>query len=153
MKVKKIHIENYRMLKRIDIDLEENLSLIIGKNNCGKTSFLSILNKFIGSQSSTNNFTYNDFNSDFQDSLFDATENKEGDNTLSSLSNRYYEKTKDDESNPTVANFEDTLHSTDKALSGVYDGLFEKVIKKVKKFGGIRENETVVKSNVIGIDQ
>ena len=60
------------MLKRIDIDLEENLSLIIGKNNCGKTSFLSILNKFIGSQSSTNNFTYNDFNSDFQDSLFDA---------------------------------------------------------------------------------
>lgn len=46
MKVKKIHIENYRMLKRIDIDLEENLSLIIGKNNCGKTSFLSILNKF-----------------------------------------------------------------------------------------------------------
>ena len=42
MKVKKIHIENYRMLKRIDIDLEENLSLIIGKNNCGKTSFLSI---------------------------------------------------------------------------------------------------------------
>ena len=46
------------------------------------------------------------------------TENKEGDNTLSSLSNRYYEKTKDDESNPTVANFEDTLHSTDKALSG-----------------------------------
>lgn len=288
MKVKKIHIENYRMLKRIDIDLEENLSLIIGKNNCGKTSFLSILNKFIGSQSSTNNFTYNDFNSDFQDSLFDAinddqpsweklnikgielylfieydetdnlsniqplmldldpdnnivilkfeytiseqkfiklisdfnayckkfekepdysksevfdifmrvkhrkyfemlkkailfdvdsksasqtvstvldssdldlnklicfrcisarrdTENKEGDNTLSSLSNRYYEKTKDDESNPTVANFEDTLHSTDKALSGVYDGLFEKVIKKVKKFGGIRENETVVK--------
>lgn len=72
MKVKKIHIENYRMLKRIDIDLEENLSLIIGKNNCGKTSFLSILNKFIGSQSSTNNFTYNDFNSDFQDSLFDA---------------------------------------------------------------------------------
>lgn len=43
MKVKKIHIENYRMLKRIDIDLEENLSLIIGKNNCGKTSFLSIL--------------------------------------------------------------------------------------------------------------
>ena len=70
------------------------------------------------------------------------TENKEGDNTLSSLSNRYYEKTKDDESNPTVANFEDTLHSTDKALSGVYDGLFEKVIKKVKKFGGIRENAT-----------
>lgn len=70
MKVKKIHIENYRMLKRIDIDLEENLSLIIGKNNCGKTSFLSILNKFIGSQSSTNNFTYKKIYLD-KDSLID----------------------------------------------------------------------------------
>ena len=45
MKVKKIHIENYRMLKRIDIDLEENLSLIIGKNNCGKTSLLELINE------------------------------------------------------------------------------------------------------------
>lgn len=288
MKIQKIHINNYRMLKSLDFDLEDELSLVIGKNNCGKTSLLSALDKFIGSQSSSNNFTFDDFNSDFQDTLFAAindgstswsaltikgielfiyieynesdnlsniqplmldldpnnnivilkleytltdqkfsqllddfskynkkyedtqgykkeeifdafikakhrkyfsiikkailydittkapstteyavldsksldlnkilcfrcisarrdTVNKEGDSTLSTLSSRYYEKTKTDEDSPTVAAFEDTLHTTDRELSSVYETLFEGVISKVKKFGGIRENETVVK--------
>ena len=288
MKIKKLHINNYRMLKSLDFDLENELSLVIGKNNCGKTSLLSALDKFIGSQSSLNNFTFDDFNSDFQDNLFAAvddcgkswsslavkgieifiyieydesdnlsniqplmldldpnnnivilkleytlsdqkfnqllndffayntkyenaqgykkeevfdvfikakhrkyfsiikkailydvstdkpstteysvldsknidlnkiicfrcisarrdTVNKEGDSTLSMLSSRYYEKTKTDEDSSTVAAFEDTLHTTDKELSSVYESLFEGVISKVKKFGGIRENETVVK--------
>lgn len=288
MKITKLHINNYRMLQSLDFDLEDELSLVIGKNNCGKTSLLSALEKFIGSQSSSNNFTFDDFNSDFQDALFTAindcgaswsaltpkgielfiyieyddgdnlsniqpllldldpdnnmvilkleytlteqkfhqlledfseynskyektkgykkeeifdifikakhrkyfsitrkailydtntkapsdteysildtksldlnkiicfrcisarrdTVNKEGDNTLSTLSSRYYEKTKTDEDSPTVAAFEDTLHETDKELSSVYETLFEGVISKVKKFGGIRENETVVR--------
>ena len=72
MKIKKLQINNYRMLKDLDFDLEDELSLVIGKNNCGKTSLLSALEKFIGSQSSSNNFTFDDFNSDFQDSLFNA---------------------------------------------------------------------------------
>lgn len=288
MKIKKLQINNYRMLKDLDFDLEDELSLVIGKNNCGKTSLLSALEKFIGSQSSSNNFTFDDFNSDFQDSLFNAindggtswstlnikgielfiyieyndsdnlsniqplmldldpnnnivilkleytltdqmfhqlfddfskynkkyegtqgykkeeifdvfikakhrkyfsvikkailydvttkapsateysvldsksldlnkilcfrcisarrdTVNKEGDSTLSTLSSRYYEKNKTDEDSPTVSAFEDTLHATDKELSSVYETLFDGIISKVKKFGGIRENETVVK--------
>lgn len=288
MKIKKLQINNYRMLKDLNFDLEDELSLVIGKNNCGKTSLLSALEKFIGSQSASNNFTFDDFNSDFQDSLFNAindggtswsalnikgielfiyieyndsdnfsniqplmfdldpdnnivilkleytltdqmfhqlfddfskyskkyestqgynkeeifdvfiktkhrkyfsvikkailydittkapsateysvldsksldlnkilcfrcisarrdTVNKEGDSTLSTLSSRYYEKTKTDEDSPTVVAFENTLHATDKELSSVYEALFEGVISKVKKFGGIHENETVVK--------
>ena len=35
--------------------------------------------------------------------------------------------------------------NTDVSLTIVYEGLFEKVINKVKKFGGIKENETIVK--------
>lgn len=35
--------------------------------------------------------------------------------------------------------------NTDVSLTRVYEGLFEKVINKVKKFGGIKENETIVK--------
>ena len=62
------------MLKSLDFDLENELSLVIGKNNCGKTSLLSALDKFIGSQSSLNNFTFDDFNSDFQDNLFAAVD-------------------------------------------------------------------------------
>lgn len=44
MKIKKLQINNYRMLKNLNFDLENELSLVIGKNNCGKTS-LSICTK------------------------------------------------------------------------------------------------------------
>ncbi|XOS90596.1 AAA family ATPase [Brevibacillus laterosporus] len=42
------------------------MSLVIGKNNSGKTSLLSILDKFIGSKANTNTFSYDDFNIDLQ---------------------------------------------------------------------------------------
>lgn len=55
MEVFKIEIENYRLLKSFSMDLEKELSLVIGKNNTGKTSILSILDKFLG-QSDKNRF-------------------------------------------------------------------------------------------------
>ncbi|MHA7963711.1 ATP-dependent nuclease [Paenibacillus sp. CAU 1782] len=66
MKIVKIKVENYRLLKTFELDLEKDLSVVIGKNNSGKTSLLSILEKFIGKRSSSNSFTYDDFNIDFQ---------------------------------------------------------------------------------------
>ena len=69
MKIKKIMINNYRLLKSFTLELENELSLIIGKNNCGKTSLLSLLEKFFGTKSNTNNFSYDDFNIDFQKDL------------------------------------------------------------------------------------
>ena len=45
MYLSKITIENFRLLKNFSIDLEEELSLIIGKNNSGKTSLLYLLDK------------------------------------------------------------------------------------------------------------
>lgn len=290
MKITKIIINNFRLLKNTEIDLEKELSLIIGKNNCGKTSVLTALTKFIGDQSATNNFNYNDFNIDLQKDLFECIEkdvegwkerrykgielyifiqydeidnlanisslmldldpdnkmvvlkveyilddvailllkdafekyyerfkqdkknkltrkecydkfmhlksrqffkivykavlfdkatekicpdtfrvidkrkidlskiisikyiaakreamNKDNDETLSSLSSRYYERIKGNEENPVVQSFEDALVNTDVSLTKVYEGLFENVIGKVKKFGGIKENETIVK--------
>lgn len=71
--------------------------------------------------------------------------NKDNDETLSSLSSRYYERIKGNEENPVVQSFEDALVNTDVSLTKVYEGLFENVISKVKKFGGIKENETIVK--------
>jgi len=47
MKIKRIIVNNYRLLKDFAIDVEDDLSLIIGKNNTGKTSFLSLLEKFL----------------------------------------------------------------------------------------------------------
>lgn len=68
MKIVKLQIENYRLLKNTQLELEEELSLIIGKNNTGKTSILSILEKFL-SQSDKVKFHFNDFNNDFKVAL------------------------------------------------------------------------------------
>jgi predicted ATP-dependent endonuclease of OLD family len=65
MKIFKIEIENFRLLKGMSVDLEKTLSLIIGKNNTGKTSILSVLDKFLG-HSERNKFKFDDFNIDFK---------------------------------------------------------------------------------------
>lgn len=67
MKVKNIEIHNYRLLKNFKIDLEDELSLVIGKNNCGKTSFLSILERFLIKDE--NSFSFDDFNIEYQQQL------------------------------------------------------------------------------------
>ncbi|SHG67618.1 Predicted ATP-dependent endonuclease of the OLD family, contains P-loop ATPase and TOPRIM domains [Fodinibius roseus] len=60
MRINKIEISNYRLLKDFDINLEENLSLVIGKNNTGKTSFLSVLERFL--TFSKDRFSFEDIN-------------------------------------------------------------------------------------------
>lgn len=61
MKITKIRVQNYRLLKDFSIDLENDLSLIIGKNNTGKTSLLSVLSKFLNS-SERSRFSFDDIN-------------------------------------------------------------------------------------------
>ena len=59
MKIKKIYVQNYRLLKDFSLELKNDLSLIVGKNNCGKTSVLSVLEK-IFNKSSSNTLTWED---------------------------------------------------------------------------------------------
>ena len=66
MRITKINIQNFRLLNNFSIDLEEELSLVIGKNNTGKTSLLTVLDKFLND---TKSFSYNDFNIDFKKDL------------------------------------------------------------------------------------
>ena len=73
MKIKSIHIKNYRLLKNFKLDLEDELSLVLGKNNTGKTSILSVLEKFINSDKSK--FTSDDFNLVFKNDLMELIEN------------------------------------------------------------------------------
>ena len=73
MKIKRIKIRNFRMLKDIQIEPEPVMSLIIGKNNSGKTSVLDILNTFLND----GGFSFDDFNIGTHDSfknLLDASE-------------------------------------------------------------------------------
>lgn len=62
MKIKKIEVRNYRLLKGFSLDLEDELSLVIGKNNCGKTSLLTVLDKFLNNKS----FKSNDLNLEYK---------------------------------------------------------------------------------------
>lgn len=68
MKIFKIEIENYRLLKSFSLDLENELSLVIGKNNTGKTSILLAIDKFINHSEKTR-FSFDDFNIEFKKEL------------------------------------------------------------------------------------
>ena len=49
MILKKMIVENFRLLKNFELEFEDKLSLVIGKNNCGKTSTIIILDKMLNS--------------------------------------------------------------------------------------------------------
>lgn len=74
MKIKEIIVENFRLLKEFRLELEDDLSLLIGKNNVGKTSLLVVLDKFLN-YGETKKFQYNDFNLDFRLELKKMIEN------------------------------------------------------------------------------
>lgn len=72
MIIKKIHVNNFRLLKNFEIDLQPDLSLVVGKNNVGKTSLLAVLDKFLNNNNDkVKKFQYYDFNLDFQKSIED----------------------------------------------------------------------------------
>ena len=57
MRIKKIRIKNFRLLKDSVLEMTDDLSLLIGRNNSGKTSLLVLFEKFY----SNDYFTYDDF--------------------------------------------------------------------------------------------
>lgn len=58
MKITKITAANFRTFSSIALDVRPDLSLIIGKNNSGKTSLMVLFEKFY---QDSNNFSFNDF--------------------------------------------------------------------------------------------
>ena len=50
MYLSRLHIDNFRLLKNVDITLERELTLFVGKNNSGKTSVIDVLS-FLASDS------------------------------------------------------------------------------------------------------
>jgi putative ATP-dependent endonuclease of OLD family len=68
MNIVSIEVCNFRLLQKFRLDLESNLSLVLGKNNAGKTSLLSVLDKFINS-SDRNRMSFDDFNVDLREML------------------------------------------------------------------------------------
>lgn len=50
MFLKKIHIENYRLLMEYDIVFDRQLTLLVGKNNTGKTSLMNLMKTVINGE-------------------------------------------------------------------------------------------------------
>lgn len=71
MKIQRITAQNFRMLKNSKLDLQSSLSLLIGRNNSGKTSLLILFEKFY---SNNCNFTFDDFPLDHRNELLNITE-------------------------------------------------------------------------------
>jgi len=57
MYVNKVHVRNFRILSQSTLDFKDNLCLMIGRNNSGKTSFLVLFEKFMKGMA----FDFNDF--------------------------------------------------------------------------------------------
>lgn len=57
MHIEQIHIENFRLLKSSTLNLRTSTTLLVGKNNTGKTSFAVLLEKFL----TKTDFCFEDF--------------------------------------------------------------------------------------------
>ena len=58
MHISKIQIKNFRLLKDIEIDIDQKTTLIVGRNNSAKTSLLHLISKVLKNSSQ---LSYNDY--------------------------------------------------------------------------------------------
>lgn len=79
MKIKSARIKNYRLLKDVCLSLDDRTTLIVGRNNTGKTSLAEIFRSFLSSTGPK--VRYEDFNktclTDFEKALKAFKENAE----------------------------------------------------------------------------
>jgi putative ATP-dependent endonuclease of OLD family len=60
VKIKTIKIKNFRLLHDISLQLEDETTVVVGRNNCGKTSLSDIIRKFLSERGT---FEIEDFSS------------------------------------------------------------------------------------------
>lgn len=63
-----MEVKNFRLLQDFKLNFKKDLSLVIGKNNCGKTSVITVLDKML----SSSKITWEDINLDKQKELYET---------------------------------------------------------------------------------
>ena len=106
MILKEIVVENFRLLKDFKLELKDELSLIIGKNNCGKTSVLVILDKMLNSSE----ITWEDVSLERQKELYNEINGfngdvQEGDKFIEAIKLQLYIEYSDIDSYENIQNF------------------------------------------------
>ncbi|WP_156668207.1 AAA family ATPase, partial [Rhizobium bangladeshense] len=51
MRISKIQVKNFRLLHNVTLQLEPATTVIVGRNNCGKTSLSDAIRKFLEGKS------------------------------------------------------------------------------------------------------
>ncbi|WP_018605559.1 ATP-dependent nuclease [Uliginosibacterium gangwonense] len=60
MKITTVEVENFRLLHNVSLKLEDETTVVVGRNNCGKTSLSDVIRKFLSERST---FEIEDFSS------------------------------------------------------------------------------------------
>ena len=81
MKLEQITIEGYRAHSKTTLSLEDDLTVIVGRNNTGKTSLVEVIDKFIG-QNSRNRLRTTDFSAEQRNTLITAIEQKKNEDEV-----------------------------------------------------------------------
>lgn len=70
MRIKHIEIENFRLLRNVSLGLEDRTTLIVGRNNSGKTSIAELFRRLLGDRTPT--FRLEDFSLASHESFWSA---------------------------------------------------------------------------------
>ncbi|MBY0486134.1 MAG: ATP-dependent endonuclease [Flavobacteriaceae bacterium] len=58
MKITKVEVQNFRVLENVSVEFDDSITLIVGRNNSGKTSLADVFNNFFSDKSK---FRFEDF--------------------------------------------------------------------------------------------
>ena len=76
MHVQKVIVKNFRLLADVELILEDQTTLVVGRNNSGKTSLSEIIRRFLGDK--TTNFQIEDFSNASYDRFCQALKAEKG---------------------------------------------------------------------------
>ncbi|MBD5086493.1 MAG: AAA family ATPase [Clostridiales bacterium] len=139
MYINEISIRNFRILSESQMDFGNDLCLMIGKNNTGKTSFLVLFEKFLGQLS----FDFNDFSLKLRDKILTIDSNTdETELSIQLILNIQYEDSDD------LCNISEFIVDLDPTRKDVHL-LFECEIKKDKLLEDIKNAGKITKEKFI----
>ncbi|WP_353124095.1 ATP-dependent nuclease [Dysgonomonas capnocytophagoides] len=70
MRLSRVEARNFRLLREVDIELDSHTTVLVGRNNSGKTTLAEAFTRFL--QPSTLNFTVADFSAESYPEFLDA---------------------------------------------------------------------------------
>lgn len=70
MRIKKVRVEGFRLLQDVEIMLESGSTVIVGRNNSGKTSLTDVFERFVGENGAK--FRLEDFSAGSRKKFFEA---------------------------------------------------------------------------------